>query len=137
VPDPPPGEPPLPAWVVLLGVVVLTLLLSVWAAFLVPVRIHGFPVPFWLLPLAAMLGLALAAARRAGTGAAVLLGGLWGAVNVFGFGTTRTEGDLVVPGTPSGYAYLFGGFALWLAVIARAASAQGPVRPTPRRQERR
>jgi hypothetical protein len=121
VTDPPPAEQPLPVRLVVAGAVVLTLLLSVWAAFLVPVRAGSVPVPVWLLPLAVMLALGAAAGRRAGMTGALLPALTWLVSSGLLLGTKRAEGDLVVPPTVSGVAYLFGGMVLWAVVVVRAA----------------
>lgn len=134
-------ERPLPAPVLVAVVLVLTVLLSVWGAFLVPFRVHGVVVPLWLLPLAAMLTLAHVAARRVGLWGALAPGLLWLGLTWLVFGTPRPEGDLVVPATPAGYAYLFGGFVPWLVVVGLASSrgrtpgAADP--PSPARAARR
>ncbi len=120
---PPGDEAPLPGWVVLAGVLVLTLLLTVWSAFLVPLRVGRVPLPLWLLPLVLMVTLAARAARVAGYAGAVLPAMTWLAVTWLGFAARRSEGDLVVPPTLSGYAYLFGGVLLWAAVVLRASAA--------------
>lgn len=117
------GEEPLPAPFVLGVALVLTALLSVWAAFLVPLRLGGVPLPAWLVPLAGMLAAASWAGRRVGPAGALVPAALWLAVSWLAFGSTRAEGDLVVPGSLSGYAYLFGGLVLWVVVVARASAA--------------
>lgn len=100
-------------------VLVLGLLLTVWAAFLVPVRVRDVPVPVWLVPLGVLLALCRAAARSAGRAAVLAPGMLWLAVSWIVLGTVRAEGDLVVPATPAGYGYLGGGVLLWLVLLVR------------------
>ena len=110
-------------------VVLLAVELAVWGAFLVPVRGLGVPLPVApLVAVAGNLGLAVAGARllrsRAGCVPPVLL---W--LGIALTAGTRTHGDLVVPGTPMGYVFLFGGFAAALVGLV--------VGPTPAGRGRR
>lgn len=118
-----PEQPDVRPGVAVAVALVLTVLLTVWASFLVPLRLSGVPVPVWALPLAAMLAAAAWAGRRAGIAGTVLPAALWLVLSWLVFGSARAEGDLVVPGTTSGYAYLFGGLVLWVLVVARASAA--------------
>ena len=122
-------ERPLPAGVVVAVVLWLTLLLSVWGAFLSPFRVGSVLVPLWLVPLAVMIALAWAAARRAGLWGALAPALLWLTITYPVFGVQRPEGDLVVPATTAGYAYLFGGAVPWLVVVARASADKRAGRP--------
>ena len=116
----------MPPWLAVLVAVLATLLLTVWAAFLVPLRLGGLPVPLWVVPLVVMLGVALLAGRVAGVLATVLPAALWFLLSWIFFGVVRSEGDLVVPGTTSGYAYLYGGALGWAAVVLGSAATPGP-----------
>ena len=87
-------------------VVLLTVLLALWGAFLVPFRVGGTLVPVSLV--IAVVGNVLvgrAAARLAGTGGPLLTGVLWIGV-VLVLSSRRAEGDVVVPGTSVGTAFL-------------------------------
>lgn len=104
----------------------LSVLNAVYGAFLVPLRWGTVPVPVCLL--SASLGnfaLGRAGGRVLGrrTGAAVP-GVLWLAVALT-LGSSRREGDLVVPGDWVGVAFLAVG-------AVAAAAAFGRVRATPR-----
>ena len=98
-------------------VLVLTVLLAVWGAFLVPLRIAGVPVPVGL-----GLALALVPAGRAGAGGlgdrlgVALPGALWLLVGIT-LGSRRTEGDLVITGGTLGLLFLLLG-TLGAAVTA-------------------
>ena len=130
-PDTPPDDEPLPAAVVLGGAVLLTALLSIWAGFLVPLRVGDLPLPVWLVPLGAMLAVAVAAGRRIGLAGALAPALVWLSSSTFQ-GAKRAEGDLVVPATLPGYAYLVGGLLLWAAVVLHASAASRPdPRPSP------
>jgi hypothetical protein len=110
---------------VVLGIaLVLVLLLTVWSAFLVPLHAGSTPVPLWLLPFAGMLAIGTVASRRLGLAGALAPALLWLAVGVLGFGSRTGGGDLVVPPSLSGYAYLFGGTVAWAAVVLRASAAE-------------
>jgi hypothetical protein len=127
----PRGDDRLPPGAVVGVVLGLTLLLSVWAAFLVPVRIGSTPAPLWLVPLVAMLALAVVAGRRLGLVGALPPAVLWLTVSLLGFGRQRAEGDVVVPSSIAGLAYLYGGTLLWAAVVVRVSAASRPARPAP------
>lgn len=121
--QPPDAQDALPSWVVVAVTAVLTALLSVWAAFLVPLRIGTVPVPVSLLLLASMAVLGVLAGRAAGWRAALLLALVWTCVTL-PLALIRREGDLVVQGiygsTLVGTLYLFGGTVLWAAVTSAA-----------------
>jgi MYXO-CTERM domain-containing protein len=130
VPAADPDAPaPLPSGLVVAGATVLTAALTVWAAFLVPLRVGSLPAPAWLLPLAGALVLGRAAARRAGLPGALAPAVVWFLLSWPVLGAARTEGDLVVPGTGSGYAYLFGGLLAWAALVVGASGAHRRRRP--------
>lgn len=87
-------------------VVVLAVLLAVWGCFLVPLRVGGVPVP--LACVVALAGNALlgrAGAGLFGRAGAAGPGIVWLAV-VLVLSSPRTEGDLVVPSTSVGLAFL-------------------------------
>jgi hypothetical protein len=121
----------LPAPVVVVLATAVTVLLTLWAAFLVPLRLGSVPAPAWLVPLVAMLVVARAASRRAGLAGALLPGVAWLGLSWLVLGATRTEGDLVVPATASGYAYLFGGLLAWAALVTAASGADRRRRTAP------
>lgn len=87
-------------------VLVLTVQLCVWGAFLVPLRAGGTPVPLGLLLALATVPLCRAGAaalgRRAGAGAVMAV---WAVVAVL-LASQRREGDLVITGGGLGVAYL-------------------------------
>jgi hypothetical protein len=122
---------PLPSWVVVAVATVLVAALTVWAAFLVPLRAGTLPAPAWLVPLAASLALGWWAARRAGVLGAVPPAAVWFLLSWPVLGSARAEGDLVVPGTGAGYAYLFGGLVAWAALVTAASGADRRRRATP------
>jgi hypothetical protein len=118
-------------------VVVLTVLLCVWAAFYVPLRIGSVRVPVSLL--VAGVGNALlgrAGGQLLGTPGVLVPGLLWLGLAVL-LGSRRTEGDLVVTGDLVGTLFLAVG-ALGFAVaygmtsvrraVTTATPAQAPSR---------
>ena len=118
-PAPPYGPPPVPAPPAPLGptgrgaayglVLVLTVLLAVWGAFLVPLRVDGTLVPLcWLLALGGNVGLGTAGGRLYGKAGVVGPVLLW-LVVAFTLGSRRAEGDLVVPGSTTGLVFLLAG----------------------------
>ena len=85
---------------------VLTVLLAVWGAFLVPFRLGGTPVPVsWAIALGGNLLLGAWAGRLLGRAGAAVVGLLW-LFLAFTLGSTREEGDLVVPGDLLGLGFL-------------------------------
>jgi hypothetical protein len=101
-------------------VLLLTVLLALWGAFLVPFRVGGTLVPVSLV--IAVVGNVLvgrAGARVAGSTGAVVPGLLWVAVTLV-LSSRRAEGDVVVPGDAVGLAFLLTG-ALASAVAYGAA----------------
>ena len=90
-------------------VLLLTLLLALWGAFLVPLRVAGTLVPVSLL-LAGVgtLVVGRAGGRLAGATGALVPGLLWLAVAV-ALSSRRAEGDVVVPGSPVGMLFLLSG----------------------------
>jgi len=117
------GDDRVPPALALTVVVVLAVLLTAWAAFLVPVRVRDVAVPVWLVPLGVLLAICRAAARTAGRTAVLVPAMVWLGLSWLALGTVRAEGDLVVPGTAPGYGYLVGGLLLWLVLLARTPDA--------------
>lgn len=90
-------------------VLLLTVLLALWGAFLVPFRIGGTLVPVSVV--IAVVGnvlLGRAGARVAGSTGAVVPGLLWVALTLV-LSSRRAEGDVVVPGDAVGLAFLLAG----------------------------
>ncbi len=106
-------------------VVVLTVLLALWGAFLVPLRIGGTLVPVsWFIALVGNALLGRAGGRLLGWfGTAVPLL-VWLAI-AFTLASRRTEGDLVVSGGPVGLGFLLagalGGAASYVLFLSRPA----------------
>jgi hypothetical protein len=87
-------------------VLVLSLLLAVWSCFLVPLRVGELVLPVaHVAVVAGNLALGLTGGRLVGRGGAAGPGAVWLAVAMT-LGSRRAEGDLVVPGTGAGTAYL-------------------------------
>jgi len=117
---------PLSRGAVVIGMLVLgalSVLLAVWGAFLVPLRVAGLLVPVsWVVAVVGNVLVGRTAgmlAGRPGTGVAALL---WLAV-VVQLGSRRAEGDLVVPQTLVGLGYLLSGAFAWAIPFALAGSA--------------
>ena len=90
-------------------VLVLTVLLAVWGAFLVPLRVFGVAVPVsWIIALVGNFLLGWAGARLAGALGAALPALVW-IVLVLVLASPRTEGDIVVRGTTIGTGFLVAG----------------------------
>lgn len=108
-------------------VLVLTVLLVLWGAFLVPLRVGGVPVPVGLVLALATVPLCRAGGRVLGSrwGAAGP-GVLWLAVAVALSGRRR-EGDLVVTGSLLGLGFLVLGM-LGAAVVVGAWRPPAPAR---------
>jgi hypothetical protein len=125
-------DEPLPPLLLLAVVLALTLLLTVWAAFLVPLRLSGgLPLPLWLVPLGGMLALAAAAAHRVGLAGALAPALVWLALTMLVLAPERPEGDIVFPRTLSAYAYLYGGMLLWAVLVLRMSAAERTERVHP------
>ncbi len=87
-------------------VLILTVQLAVWGAFLVPFRIGATIVPVcWLVAVVGNAAVGYAGGRIAGKLGAAFPGLLWLLVT-FPLGMKRTEGDLVVTGTLTGSVFL-------------------------------
>ena len=111
------------AWAYAL-LVLLSVLLALWGAFLVPFRVGATLVPVsWAVAFVGNLALGRAGARLGGPGGAAVPGALWLLLAVV-LSAKRTEGDLVVPGTLAGLGYLLAG-----AVAGVAAYATTVLRP--------
>lgn len=87
-------------------VALLTVLLCLWGAFLIPFRLGSALVPLsWAVALVGNAALGVAAGRLGGKAAIVLAAGLWLAV-AFSLGGRRPEGDLIVTGDTVGLGFL-------------------------------
>ena len=104
-------------------VAVLTPLLAVWGAFLVPLRVGGVPVPAGVLvAVVGNLGLGLAGARIVGSRLGALVPALGWLLVVLTLGSPRPEGDVVISSSAMGYAFLGLGTA-----AAAVALGLGPI----------
>ncbi len=110
----------LPAVVVVVVASVLTALLAVWAAFLVPLRVGTIPLPVSLTLLVAVLALGMLAGRAAGWLGALGPTVAWFVVTL-PLSTPRREGDLIIQGSTIGTLYLLLGTLGWGLVVAAAA----------------
>ena len=122
---PGPWRPAERGWAVGL-VLLLTVLLALWGAFLVPFRVGATVVPVSLV-IAAVGNVLLgrAAARLVGSTGALLTGLLWIGIALV-LASRRAEGDVVVPGGPVGLAFLLAG-----AVGSAVAYGAAVLRPAP------
>jgi hypothetical protein len=105
-------------------VLLLTVLLAFWGAFLVPFRVGARLVPVSLV--IAVVGNVLvgrAASRVAGSAGALVTGALWIGV-VLVLSSRRAEGDVVVPGSAVGTGFLLAG-----AVASAVAYGAAVLRP--------
>ena len=107
-------------------VLLLTVLLALWGAFLVPFRVGGTLVPVSLV-IAAVGNVLVgrAGARVAGSTGAVVPGLLWVALTLV-LSSRRAEGDVVVPGSTVGLAFLLVG-----ALSSAVAYGAAVLRPAP------
>jgi hypothetical protein len=113
-------------------VLVLTVLLAVWGAFLVPLRVGSTPLPVsWVVAIVGNGALGWAGGRLLGRAGALVPGLLWLAIALT-LGTKRGEGDLVVPGSAVGLVFLLVGAVAsavaWGAVPRTATPAGSPGR---------
>ena len=102
---------PAPAWTwgAYVLVLLLTVVLAVWGAFLVPLRFGTVPLPAsWLVAAVGNGLLGWAGGRLLGRPGALVPGLLWLAIALT-LGSKRAEGDLVVPGTVPGLVFLLVG----------------------------
>lgn len=118
-------------------VLVLTVELALWEAFLVGARPFGVALPVSaVLAVVGNVGTGLAGAhvlqRRAG---AVAPGLLWLTIALV-LGSKRPEGDLIVPNTLRGLAFLLAGTLAGAAVVGVTGSRPG-AGATPEGEERR
>lgn len=109
-------------------VLVLTVQLAVWGAFLVPFRIGGTVVPVcWLIAGLGNAAVGWAGGRLAGHRGAAFPGLVWLLV-AFTLGSKRAEGDLVVTGTTVGTVFLLLGAVssagTYGIVLARSAPSR-------------
>lgn len=126
-----PGLTPVQVWIGFALVLLLTVLLCLWAAFLVPLRVGTVRAPVSLL--VAGLGnllLGRAGGRLLGMPGVLVPGALWIAL-AFLLGTRRSEGDLVVLGDTVGTLFLVVG-ALGFAASYALTSLRRDAPPTPR-----
>jgi hypothetical protein len=125
-----PAQPPharAGCWAAYALVLLLSLLLAVWASFLVPLRAGELVLPVaHVAVVAGNLCLGLAAGRLVGRAGAAGPGAVW-LVVAMTLGSRRAEGDLVIPGTGAGVAYLaLGALSAALAYgLSRGRPAQG------------
>ncbi|MCW2679076.1 MAG: hypothetical protein JWM62_477 [Frankiales bacterium] len=116
-------------------VLVLTVLLAVWGAFLVPLRVGETVVPVcWLVAAAGNGLLGTYGGRLLGRLGAGLAGVLWLGIALT-LGTKRGEGDLVVPGSTTGLVFLLVG-AVASAVAYGVTSPGGRTGRSPERGDR-
>ena len=107
-------------------VLLLTVLLAVWGAFLVPLRYGTVPVPVsWLVAVAGNGLLGWYGGRLLGRPGALVPGVLWLGIALT-LGSKRGEGDLVVPGTLVGLVFLLLG-----AVTSAVAYGSAPRTASP------
>lgn len=101
-------------------VLLLTVLLALWGAFLVPFRVGGVLVPVSLvIAVVGNIAVGRAAAVLAGSTGPLLTGVLWIGLTLV-LSSRRAEGDVVVPGSTVGMGFLVAG-ALASAVAYGAA----------------
>ena len=105
-------------------VLLLTVLLALWGAFLVPFRVGGVPVPVsWVIAVVGNVALVVAGWRLLGRTGAAVPALLWLAVAV-ALASKRSEGDLVVAATLVGVGFLplgaLASAAAWFFLSARA-----------------
>lgn len=108
-PEPPAPLGPWTRYASYALVLVLTVLLAVWGAFLVPLRIGTTPVPVsWVIAIVGNGALGWVGGRLLGRRGALAPGILWLAIALT-LGSKRAEGDLVVPGSVPGLVFLLVG----------------------------
>lgn len=106
-------------------VLVLTVLLALWGAFLVPLRYGATPIPLaWVVAVVGNLALGTCGGRLLGRPGALVPGLLWLGIALT-LGTKRGEGDLVVPGTVPGLVFLLVGAVA--SAVAYGATSPGTV----------
>lgn len=109
----------------------LTVLLALWGAFLVPFRVGGTLVPVSVvLAVVGNVVVGRAAARLAGSSGALATGVLWTGLALV-LSSRRAEGDVVVPGSAVGMAFLLAG-----ALASAVAYGAAVLRPAPDRARR-
>lgn len=111
-------------------VLLLSGLLCVWGAFLLPLRLGGVPLPVGIVLAAATVPLGVAGGRLLGSRVGAVLPGLLWLGMALQLASLRREGDLVVLGDLRGLAFLGVG-------TVGALLAVGVWRPTPADQARR
>lgn len=128
----PDGDGPptsLETWVGMALVLLLAVLLCLWGAFLVPLRVGTTRLPISLL-IAGVGNLLLgrAGSRLLGTAGVLLPGMLW-LVLAYLLGTRRSEGDLVVQGDLIGTLFLFAGALGFAAAYVLTATRRDGASP--------
>ena len=122
-------------WAAYALVLVLAVLLAVWGAFLVPLRIGGTAVPVcWAVAVVGNGLLGWYGGQLLGRLGAAGPGVLW-LVVALTLGSKRGEGDLIVPGSTTGLVFLLVG-AVASAVAYGATSPGAPTGRSPERGER-
>ncbi len=110
-------------------VLVLAVLLAVWGAFLVPLRLGGVPVPLCVVvAVVGNAGLGVAGTRIAGGRLGGLVPGLVWLLIAFTFGTQRPGGDTVIPASVMGYAFLVSGIIAAVAALGLGPTPGAPTR---------
>lgn len=108
-------------------VLVLSVELAVWGAFLVPLRGFGVPLPAGpLVALVGNAGLGLAGTRVLGRRAGGIPPFLIWLVIALELGSRRAEGDTIVPGGGMGFAFLICGAFGGIAVLGFGPSLRSP-----------
>lgn len=133
VPPPEAEEPPSPfeTWFGFALVLLLTVLLCLWAAFLVPLRVGAVRVP--VSPLIAVVGnvlLGRAGGHLLGVPGVLVPLVLWLGL-AFLLGTQRAGGDLVVQGDLVGTAFLALGVLGFAVALGMAWGRQSAPTPGP------
>ena len=117
-------------------VLVLTLEVAVWGAFLVPLRLGSVPVPLGLLLALAVVPLGLAGGRLLGQRLGVAGPVVVWLFTAACFSSQRREGDLIITNSALGVGFLLLGLlaAAFTVGIWRptASPARDPGRDTPR-----
>ena len=115
-------------------VLVLAVLLALWGAFLVPLRVGSTLAPVsWLVAAVGNVALGRYGGHLLGRPGALVPGLVWLGIALT-LGTRRGEGDLVVPGTLPGLVFLLVGAVA--SAVAYGASPRAATGRTPERGDR-
>ncbi len=106
-------------------VLVLSVLCTVWGAFLVPLRLGGVITPLSLVFALANAPLAYAGCRVLASRFGGLVPALVSLLLALRFGSSTSHGDLVIPGSAVGYAFLGIGFLASIAGLAAPRATSG------------